>query len=66
MNRADLLTTLVSVGVGPTGPLAERTPKIRDNSFLIEEAYNQEPGVIQHYPGVPIHQRHKLELYVCG
>lgn len=23
-------------------------PPIRDNSFLIEEAYNQEPGVIQH------------------
>ena len=24
------------------------TKKIQDNSFLIEEAYNQEPGVIQH------------------
>lgn len=23
-------------------------PKIQDNSFLIEEAYNQEPGVVQH------------------
>jgi hypothetical protein len=23
-------------------------PPIRDNSFLIEEAYNQEPGVVQH------------------
>ena len=22
---------------------------IQDNSFLVEEAYNQEPGVIQHY-----------------
>ena len=22
-------------------------PKIQDNSFLIEEAYNQEPGVVQ-------------------
>ena len=28
-------------------PEDEETP-IRDNSFLIEEAYNQEPGVIQH------------------
>lgn len=26
----------------------EAPPPIRDNSFLIEEAYNQEPGVIQH------------------
>ncbi len=28
--------------------LAEETKKIRDNSFLPEEAYNQEEGVIQH------------------
>jgi len=27
---------------------AEETKKIQDNSFLIEEAYNQEAGVIQH------------------
>lgn len=27
---------------------AEETKKIRDNSFLLEEAYNQEEGVIQH------------------
>ena len=24
------------------------TPPIADNSFLIEEAYNQDPGVVQH------------------
>jgi hypothetical protein len=29
-------------------PLASQTPRIEDNSFLIEEAYNQEPGVVQH------------------
>ncbi|NUR33905.1 MAG: transporter [Gemmatimonadaceae bacterium] len=30
-------------------PIAERAPKpIQDNSFLIEEAYNQESGVVQH------------------
>ncbi|SNB45519.1 transporter [Geobacter sp. DSM 9736] len=28
--------------------LAEETKKIQDNSFLLEEAYNQEDGVIQH------------------
>jgi hypothetical protein len=27
---------------------SQETKKIQDNSFLIEEAYNQEPGVIQH------------------
>jgi hypothetical protein len=34
------------------GPLAAQEPEetgpIADNSFLIEEAYNQEPGVVQH------------------
>jgi hypothetical protein len=27
---------------------SSRTPGIQDNSFLVEEAYNQEPGVVQH------------------
>ena len=31
-----------------TGP-----PPIADNSFLLEEAYNQEPGVVQHILNVP-------------
>lgn len=30
------------------GAFAEEPKKIQDNSFLIEEAYNQEDGVIQH------------------
>jgi Putative MetA-pathway of phenol degradation len=29
-------------------PNAEGTPAIQDNSFLVEEAYNQEFGVVQH------------------
>ena len=33
---------------GNPDAIAEEPKKIRDNSFLIEEAYNQEPGVIQH------------------
>lgn len=28
--------------------VSARAEKIEDNSFLVEEAYNQEPGVIQH------------------
>lgn len=37
-----LLLTVVSAG------FAEDANRIEDNSFLIEEAYNQEPGIIQH------------------
>ena len=29
-------------------PVESTSPKIQDNSFLIEEAYNQERGVVQH------------------
>lgn len=34
----------------PGSPVAQsdQGPAIEDNSFLIEEAYNQEPGVVQH------------------
>jgi hypothetical protein len=31
-----------------SAPAAEPQPGIQDNSFLLEEAYNQEPGVVQH------------------
>jgi len=34
----------------PAAPPAAKDP-ISDNSFLIEEAYNQEPGVVQHISG---------------
>src|SRR5438876_8840142 len=33
------------VSLFPAEPLAKG---IQDNSFLVEEAYNQEPGVVQH------------------
>lgn len=32
----------------PAQATAESTKKIQDNSFLVEEAYNQEAGVVQH------------------
>ena len=31
-----------------TAAVAQTPPPIQDNSFLVEEAYNQEPGVVQH------------------
>jgi len=33
---------------GPVAALMTQPPPIQDNSFLLEEAYNQEDGVIQH------------------
>jgi len=33
-----------------TNVLAQFTRAIEDNSFFIEEAYNQEAGVVQHIP----------------
>lgn len=32
----------------PLHGIAEESKKIQDNSFLLEEAYNQEAGVVQH------------------
>ncbi len=46
--RQWLLLTTVAVGIAPTSALAQ--PKafgILDNSFLVEEAFNQEKGVFQ-------------------
>ena len=41
----------------PQSPLIASEPLakgIQDNSFFIEEAYKQEPGVVQHILPVPI------------
>ena len=35
-------------GQAPAPPSAPEPPGIQDNSFLVEEAYNQDPGVVQH------------------
>ena len=43
-----VLPLLVCLLVLPPIADAQDPPPIRDNSFLIEEAYNQEPGVVQH------------------
>ena len=44
---ATMLMALICVGMAGPVDAAEVT-KIQDNSFLLEEAYNQEDGVIQH------------------
>jgi len=48
------LTTLLHsllVSLSAAEPLAKG---IQDNSFFVEEAYNQEPGVVQHILNVPV------------
>lgn len=42
---------------------AEEPKKIQDNSFLIEEAYNQEPGVVQHIQTYQYLRRAKAWAY---
>ncbi len=41
-------STLVRASAAPEPGLKRNVDGIMDNSFLIEEAYNQEPGVVQH------------------
>ncbi|MGI8618550.1 MAG: transporter [Gemmatimonadaceae bacterium] len=46
MRLSFLLSAAVTIAA--TAAAQQTPPPIRDNSFLIEEAYNQEPGVVQH------------------
>jgi hypothetical protein len=39
---------LLALGAAPAAGLAAQVQAIRDNSFLVEEAYNQDAGVVQH------------------
>jgi hypothetical protein len=53
--KAQLVVGLALLGAGSLEaqkPLPE--PAIEDNSFLIEEAYNQDPGVVQHISTVTL------------
>ena len=53
--RAQLVLALALSGVGPLrAQQVLPEPAIEDNSFLIEEAYNQEPGVVQHISTVTL------------
>ena len=46
--RSSLLVVAVLTVRPSDRPTVAQSPAIADNSFLIEEAYNQEPGVVQH------------------
>jgi hypothetical protein len=43
-----LLATLLTAPLSAQSPAAAPAAPISDNSFLVEEAYNQEAGVVQH------------------
>ena len=48
-----LLTLIVPhTALGQTPAPAAREFEIKDNSFLVEEAFNQEPGIVQHIFGL--------------
>ena len=61
-SRSKLWLTIASAWqlayiLNPQSPLVASEPLakgIQDNSFFIEEAYNQEPGVVQHIFNLPI------------
>lgn len=46
--RCQVAVTLVALVLSATHVGAQESAPIADNSFLIEEAYNQEAGVVQH------------------
>jgi hypothetical protein len=53
MSRSRLLLALLvlmspALGAQQQGSAVKPAPRIEDNSFLVEEAYNQEEGVVQH------------------
>jgi len=47
----------------PGSAHSEESKKIQDNSFLIEEAYNQDPGVVQHIQTFQYLKRSRSWLY---
>jgi hypothetical protein len=59
---AAMLVALVCAGM--TDPVAaEEAKKIQDNSFLLEEAYNQEDGVVQHIQSYQYNKKTRDWLY---
>ena len=48
MKWIKIVLSMALVAVVPLQSMAEEPKKIQDNSFLLEEAYNQEDGVVQH------------------
>lgn len=54
---------LILAAAIPLQSNAKGAKKIQDNSFLVEDAYNQEAGVVQHIQSVMYNQRTKDWIY---
>jgi hypothetical protein len=59
----NIVLALALVSIVPLQVMAEETKKIQDNSFLVEEAYNQEAGVVQHIQSFMYLKKSKSWLY---
>jgi hypothetical protein len=62
LTLALLLSPLV-LGAQETPRKEEKPESIQDNSFLLEEAYNQEPGVVQHISTFTKYRQSKDWIY---
>lgn len=58
-----ILIAVFALFVSATISFAEGPKKIQDNSFLLEEAYNQEDGVIQHIQAFQYLKKSKEWMY---
>lgn len=61
--RLQTIWMVIFSAVMPLQCLAEGAKQIQDNSFLVEEAYNQEAGVVQHIQSVMYNQKTKDWFY---
>ncbi len=52
MSLRRFITAVAAAALAASPTVARPEGPIQDNSFIIEEAYNQEPGVIQHISGL--------------
>lgn len=61
--KACFLTSLIAFSLAAQEPKPEKPGVIQDNSFLVEEAYNQEDGVVQHISGFTRYRQSQDWIY---
>ncbi len=57
------LIGLIGLSLAAQEPGSEKLKPIQDNSFLVEEAYNQEDGVVQHISGFTRYRQSQDWIY---
>lgn len=63
MRKQDIAILAAVAFCASSQALADEAKKIKDNSFLVEEAYNQEAGVVQHIQNISFFQKSKDWIY---